>query len=57
MLTKGGILFVIGCERENFFRGETKKIGFAGPFKCFLCDKAEETVDHLLLHYEFLTQC
>ncbi|XP_059064684.1 uncharacterized protein LOC131069894 [Cryptomeria japonica] len=30
-----------------------KKMGFAGPFRCVLCEKAEEDVDHLLLNCEF----
>ncbi|XP_057839274.1 uncharacterized protein LOC131049246 [Cryptomeria japonica] len=30
-----------------------RKMGFVGPFRCVLCEKAEEDVDHLLLNCEF----
>ncbi|XP_059076545.1 uncharacterized protein LOC131875863 [Cryptomeria japonica] len=33
-----------------------KRMGFAGPFRCVLCKKEEEDVDHLLLGCEFVQE-
>lgn len=39
--------------RNRILTGEKRKrLGFMGPSKCVMCDHDEESVDHLLLHYE-----
>lgn len=34
-----------------------KRLGFARPMKCVLCNKNEESVDHLLLNCDIAQQC
>lgn len=44
--------------RGRILTGERRKrLGFHGPSRCVMCEKAEETVDHLLLHCVIEASC
>lgn len=52
-LPKAGAFSWLAGNRRILFGDRLRKMGFAGPFRCVLCEKAEEDVDHLLLNCEF----
>lgn len=52
LLKAGAFAWLVGNKR--ILSGDRlKKMGFAGPFHCVLCEKAKEDVDHLLLNCDF----
>ncbi|XP_059070577.1 uncharacterized protein LOC131860212 [Cryptomeria japonica] len=52
-LLKAGAFSWLAGNRQILYGDRLRKMGFAGPFRCVLCEKAEEDVDHLLLNCDF----
>ncbi|XP_057836467.1 uncharacterized protein LOC131046699 [Cryptomeria japonica] len=52
-LPKVGAFIWLASNRRILLGDCLKKMGFAGPFRCVLYEKAEEDVDHLLLNCDF----
>lgn len=49
VLPKAGTFAWLAVKGRILTGDRQKRLGFAGPSKCVLCDKDEESVDHMLL--------
>ncbi|XP_059075024.1 uncharacterized protein LOC131875037 [Cryptomeria japonica] len=50
--TKSKSLHMVDSEKRTLTGERLRRLGFLGPFRCIMCKKAEESLDHLLLQCE-----
>lgn len=56
-LPKAGAFAWLAVKGRILSRERRKRLGLAGPTKCVLCDEAEESTDHLILHCKVASSC
>ncbi|XP_057823289.2 uncharacterized protein LOC131035575 [Cryptomeria japonica] len=52
ILPKAGVFACLALKKRILTGERLRRLGFLGPFRCIMCKKAEESLDHLLLQCE-----
>ncbi|XP_057873622.1 uncharacterized protein LOC131079633 [Cryptomeria japonica] len=52
ILPKVGVFTWLALKKRILTGERMRKLGFLGPFRCIMCKKVEESLDHLLLQCE-----
>lgn len=56
-LPKAGLFSWLALQNQMLTTDRFRKMGYEGPSRCPLCEEAEEDKDHILINYNYVSNC